>query len=199
MKSPCCLLLVLAVVLGFTPLKAQTPFDAAKAQYSADMVITAKDRPPMTNKIYSDAGKVRTEMNHMGMDMISIIRPDQKKVYSVLPAQKMVMEMPYDPSKSAMAAMNESTKGSMEKIGTETVEGVACTKYKTSSKDGPSAFFWIDDAKHLPVKMVTEDGSVTIVWKNAVAGPQAASLFEPPTDYKKMEMPAGMGGGAPGH
>jgi len=194
MVAGCC-------VLQSKPLAAQAtgaPFDVSQ-QYSAEMVLTPKEGQAMTQKINSDNGKVRSEVHMSGMDMISIIRPDLKKVYTVMVEQKMVMEMPFDPTKYAVPA-NFQKEGNFELIGPDTAEGVACIKYKMTSKDGKVAFFWIDPAKKALVKMMPEDGSMTVVWKNFVAGPQAAALFEPPADYKVMSMPSvpHMPGAVPG-
>jgi len=178
-------------VLSGKPVFAQAvgaPFDVSK-QYSAEMVITPKEGEVMTQKIYFDNDKIRSEINNSGMEMVSIIRPDLKKLYSVMVSQKMVMEMPYDPSKTPVPGASQND-AKFEVVGQETAEGVACTKYKMTGKDGKVAFFWVDTAKKALVKMVPEDGSVTIVWKNFVAGPQDAALFTPPADYKVMNMPS---------
>jgi outer membrane lipoprotein-sorting protein len=198
--------LFLVVVAGCcllhpAPLAAQQaalPFTMDK-QYSADMVITTAAGQTITQKVYSDSGKIRTEMNMHDMQMVMIVRPDLQKVYQVMVAQKMVMEMPYDPNKfkSQMAAAS-GPQGKFELIGPDTVEGVACTKYKvTSDKDNKVFFIWVGVAAKAPVKMMAEDNSITILWKNYKAAPQDAALFEPPADYQKMTMPA-MPGGAGG-
>lgn len=175
---------------------AAPPFAFSK-QYSADMVITTQDGTTMTNKINAADGKIRTEMNTHGMQIISIVRPDQQKAYSVMVAQKMVMEMPYDAEKfKKQAAATAGPEGKFELIGPDTVDGVACTKYKVTSADGKVIFYWIDATKKLPVKMAAEDGTFSMVWKNYQVGPQDASLFEPPADYQKMTMPS-MPSGAP--
>ncbi len=148
----------------------------------------------MTNKIYTDNGKVRTEVNANGMNMVMIMRPDLQKMYSVLVAQKMVMEMPFNPEKhkKELAAASQP-EGKFETVGPETIDGVACTKYKVTASDGKVMFYWIADETKAPVKMASEDGSFSMLWKNYQAGPQAASLFEPPADYTKMAVPGGMG------
>lgn len=178
-----------------------SPF-GANQQFSADMVITTPGGQTITQKIYSDSGKMRTEVTIHDMSVVNIVRPDQQKVYSVMEAQKMVMEMPYDPEKYKQLAMASSgPQGKFEVVGPDTVDGVACTKYKVTSKDGKAFFFWIDTARKAPVKMAAEDNSVTILWKNYKAGPQDAALFEVPAGYKVMIMPSmpGMpGGGMPG-
>jgi hypothetical protein len=33
------------------------------------------------------------------------------------------------------------------------------------------------------------DGSLTVKWKNFVAGPQDAALFDPPAGYQIVDMP----------
>jgi len=177
---------------------AAPPFALAKS-YSADMIITSAEGKGMTNKIYTDSGKIRTEINTGGMQVISIIRPDQQKIYSVMVAQKMVMEMPYDQEKfKKQVAAASGPEGKFELVGPDPVDGVACTKYKVTSTDGKITFYWIDADKKNPVKMAAADGSFTIQWKNYQTGPQDAALFEPPADYQKMTMPSlpGLPGGA---
>jgi len=175
--------------------QSASPFELSK-QYSAEMVITPGPNSPsagktMTTKVYNDNGKVRSEMEGAGpagMSIISIVRPDQQKVYMVMVQQKMIMETPYDPAKIKNPAA-AAEGGKFESMGSETVEGVVCTKYKVTAKDGKVFFFWVDTAKKIPVKMMPEDGSVTIVWKNFVTGPQDPLLFEPPPGYQTMNMP----------
>ena len=74
-------------------------------------------------------------------------------------------------------------------IGPDTAEGVACSKYKSVTEDGKT-YFRADPARHIPVKMTAADGNFTVVWKNYQAGPQDPSLFEVPTGYQTMDLPA---------
>jgi hypothetical protein len=76
-----------------------------------------------------------------------------------------------------------------ETVGPDTIDGVACTKYKMTTKDNKVLFWWVNMATKAPVKVTSDDGSFTILWKNYKAGPQDAALFEPPTDYQVMAMP----------
>ena len=41
----------------------------------------------------------------------------------------------------------------------------------------------------VPAKVASEDGSWSVEYKNASAGPQDDSLFEVPPDYQGMAMP----------
>jgi hypothetical protein len=74
-------------------------------------------------------------------------------------------------------------------------EGAACMKYKvTSNASNKVSFMWVDAATKAPVKMVAEDGSFTMLWKNYKAGPQDPALFEVPAGYKVMSMQSTPGG-----
>jgi hypothetical protein len=111
-------------------------------------------------------------------------------------AQKMVMEMPYDPDKfQGRTAASFGPEGTFELVGPDTIDGVSCTKYKvTSDKTKQVFYFWLDVARKVPVQMAAADGSLTVKWKNFTVGPPDASLFEVPEGYQVMAMP-GMPGG----
>jgi outer membrane lipoprotein-sorting protein len=177
------------------------PFTMDK-QYSADITVTTKDGTTIQGKLYIDGDKIRNESTMNGMNVITIIRKDQQKIYAVMTAQKTVMEMPYDPDKfKGRMDTSFGPDGKFELIGPETIEGVATTKYRvTSDKTKQVTFFWLDLAKKVPVKMASEDGSFTVIYKNYRVAPQDASLFVPPPDYQVMPMPdiPGMSGGGEG-
>lgn len=177
-------------------LRADAPPYTPDKQFSTDQVITTKEGMSISSKMYMNDGKVRTEMTTSGMQVIQIMRPDQSKIYSVMPAQKMTMVMNLDPKMTAQIKAASGDEGKFEVAGAEAVDGTPCNKYKMTTKDGKIFWWWIDAAKKSPVKMAAEDGSFTLVWKNYKAGPQDAALFEPPKDYQTMEMPGGAGAGA---
>lgn len=180
------------VLLGF-PVWAQTgPF---ARQFSGEQVISKSGKGIMTSKIYVDAGKVRVDAVVEGMTISTIMRPDKKLMYSIMPQQKIVMELPFQ-GNDEMLALSMTDDKNLEKIGTEMVGGQECEKYKMTT-DGKAVFLWMNKATHTPVKMTSPDNSFTAEWKNVVAGPQPASLFEPPADYQKMQIPAGAMKGMP--
>ena len=184
-----------------TPSSEVPPFTMDK-HYSADMTVTLKGGTIIGSKSFIDGDKMRSDVKMNGMAMSIIMRKDTKKMYQVLTEQKMVMESDFDPSKS-IGQKSEAAygpEGKFELIGPETVDGIACTKYKvTSDKTKQQVFFfWLDAAKKVPVEMAAIDGSMNVKWSNYTSGPQDPALFEPPTGYTVMPMPAGMGGGMPG-
>ena len=162
--------------------------------YSADEVATDSHGGAHPGHMIASDGKMRLQMTSpQGMDMSVLVRPDQQKVYLVMDAQKMAMALPLNPERYAavMAALG-TTGAAFDKIGPDTVDGVACTKYKVTDKDGKSIFAW-GLADGTPVKIAALDGSYSMTWKNYKAGPQPAALFEIPADYNVMPM-----GGMPG-
>jgi hypothetical protein len=181
---------LLLAFLSAVTLHAQPAFPfAMDKQFSADQFITTKDGTTMTTKIYMDNGRIRNEMRLHGMDLISIVLPDQQKAYSVMPEQKMVMVMPYDRSKfknPGAALLN--TK--FDLVGPETVEGILCNKYQGVTPDKKSYFLWADAVRKIPVKMTAEDGSFTVLWKNYQTGPQDPTLFVVPSGYQTINMPS---------
>jgi len=183
------------------PASAQStaPAYAFPKQYSADQVMTTREGTTMTMKSYRDNDKIRSEMNQNGMQMISIIRLDQQKMYSVMVAQKMVMVMPLNPAKvKQMMPPGSGGDANVETVGPDTVDGVAATKYKITGSDGKVIFLWVNAASQVPLKLASDDGSFTMVWKSFQIGPQDAALFEPPSDYQVMNMPAAPSAPPPG-
>jgi hypothetical protein len=188
-----------ALLLG-QPLRAQAPAAAPYTpdkQFSTDQIIALKDGTTMLSHMYADNGKMRVEMNTHGMDIVSIVRPDEKKVYSVMTAQKMVMVMTLDPDKAKQyAAMASGDDSKFELMGSDVIDGTPCLKYKmTAVKENKIFFWWVSVAGKAPVKIAAEDGSSTLMWRNYKPGPQDPALFEPPAGYTTMAMPGGAPGG----
>ena len=201
-------LLLLAVVagaclFGAALVSAQTPTPAPQTppwtppkQFSAEQIITAGGGVHDA-KTYRDGGKVRMEMDAAGMQVVSIIRADQGKMYSVMPAQKMVMVMPLNPATQQKMTEASGDDSKFELVGPDTLDGVPCVKYKSTASNGTVLFWWINPTDKTPVKMASADGSISAIYKNYKIGPQDAALFEPPADYKTMEMPSMPAPGGP--
>jgi hypothetical protein len=197
--------LAFAIVAGCcwlrpAPLPADdaTPTFAMEKHYSADLEITTKQGMAIASKTYIDGDKMRSDLHMNGMDMSIIVRKDTKKVYQVMEAQKMVMESEFDPNKVVgNTVASFGPEGTFDLIGPDTLEGIACTKYKvTSDKTKQAYFFWLDTARKVPVEMASADGSLVVKWKNFTAGPQDPALFEPPSGYQVIEAPAMPGSAA---
>jgi len=194
------LLLPLILAVAFlTPcwLQAEAVPLKSPSDFSVEMVTHAGGQDIAT-KMYKDKDKTRMETSMPGMDSISIVRQDLKKMYTLMPGQKMYMEMELNPAMVAADVTAPKGEVKWEKLGSETVNGTACDKYKlTSTLEGKTTeMFYFLDSKGYPVRteMTMAGQTMSVDYKNWKEGSQEASLFEIPAGYNKMQMPA-MGGG----
>lgn len=143
-----------------------------------------------TQSVHHSHGKERSEMQMEGMGMISIIRPDKKLAWQLMPMQKMYMEMDFaSANKMSGKAPDDVT---IEKIGSDTLDGMNTTKYKILMKDkSAGGFIWLSP-ENIPVKMdfLSKEGKdknrITMTLKNLKVEPQEAALFELPEGYQPM-------------
>ena len=165
------------------------------APFSADAQVETEENT-LTSHVNYKPGMVRDETDMGGMQMITIQRYDQGKVW-VLMGQGMYMESKVGESKQApeYKLIERSVQGK------ETVNGMATTKYKTIY-EGPDGrfggFTWFTD-DNIAVKgfMVSESKGEKqrIKWtmSNVQRGDQPDSLFELPAGARKMGGMPGMG------
>jgi hypothetical protein len=181
------------------PLRAQAPPPwAPDKQFSTDEVVALQGGRMLAGKAYMDNGKIRTEISMQGMDMVAIIRPDENKMYSVLPAQKMVMERALTPQQiKQISVLAPGADTKIDLVGPDAINGTPCLKYKMAS-DNKVFYWWINATTKAPVKIASEDGSFNTTFTNYKVGPQDAALFEPPAGYQVIQAPTGPAGGAPG-
>lgn len=143
-----------------------------------------------TQTVHHSHGKERSEMQMEGMSMISIIRPDKKLAWQLMPMQKMYMEMDFaSANKMSGKAPDDVT---IEKIGSDMLDGMSTIKYKILMKDkSAGGFIWLSP-ENIPVKMdfLSKEGKdknrITMTLKNLKVEPQEAALFELPAGYQPM-------------
>jgi hypothetical protein len=172
------------------------------APFSADAQIETEENT-LNSKVFYESGRVRDEANMGGMQMTTIQRFDEGKVW-VLMGQGMYMETAV--GESDQAPDYELLERSVE--GTEVINGMNTTKYKTvyEGKDGRfGGFTWFTD-DNIAVKgfMVSETKGekqrIKWIMSNVQVGDQPDSLFDLPAGARKMNMGGmmGMGSAMPG-
>lgn len=158
-------------------------------QYAALQEMQLRDGKVIISHFYIDNQKVRVDSNIQGMQMTSIMRMDQKMMYMIMPAQKMVTQTPLTPKDETAAGPFNPSNLKYEQVGEGDIQGIDCQKYKITYASNQAYFFWINKQTHMPVLMEAENGAIKVYWKNVVPGPQPDSLFEVPADYKMVKMP----------
>jgi hypothetical protein len=211
MKSLSCIWALSLISTVFSGI-ARGQFADEPKQYSYQMVTNSKDGHSTTMMMYVDGDKRRVDTEMGAKHAILIYRGDQGKSYVLLPEQKSYLESPLNPQllqrfKNPLEFAKQRG-GVFEKVGTEELNGEPCDKYswsyaRPSVKDPnkpstnpkvpllpndrsttPSGTTWISQKTHLPVKSQTE--RFTMETKDAKLGPPDATLFEVPSDFKKI-------------
>ena len=177
---------------------------AQAAEFSADMVYTAGGGQTMQGKIYVKGNRTRSEMQSGPDKTVNIMDNDAKKVWVLIPDQKMYMEMQPTPEMAAVSQKKEDLDqaADMKLLGTEKVEGYECDKILYTFKDKGMGVMtqWLAKDLNYPVKILHEgpQGKTTMEYKNIKKGGVPDSTFSVPSDYQKMSMPGMMGGAPPG-
>ena len=143
----------------------------------------------MDGMVYYAPGKERREFVQDGDKTVMILRRDQKKMWMLIPEEKMYMETPM-----AKARMDDLSayKITRTRVGPETVNGVKTTKYKVimigSNGHKMGGFFWLtkdDIVVRMDAISVDKQGKerIKIDLKNLKVGAQDPALFEVPAGY----------------
>ncbi|WP_116812620.1 DUF4412 domain-containing protein [Steroidobacter cummioxidans] len=178
-----------------------SPVDAATlpvptVEYSADRVIET-GKGTFEGKVYAAKDKERTETSMQGMRSVMIVRRDQQLGWMLMPAQRMYQKL--DLAQAQQQSGSQPNDVEITEVGSDTVEGIAATKYKMIMKDGSAGgFLWITpEGITVKMDMLSKDGRdknrTTVTLKNLVIAPQDTALFEPPADYKVMPSFGGFG------
>jgi hypothetical protein len=198
--------LVQASVLLTAAVFAPAPAGAEESQvsYSADYVMETAEGA-VRGKMFVSPGKERREdASADGVSMVTIRRDDLRKMWMLMPAERMYMEMKTgEPDPSGKAATDPGDYDvEMTVVGPERLAGLDTTKQKVvmTGKDGTKmGGFWWTTSEGIPVKMdmlAKEAGSKMRLKRelsNIEIGPQAADLFEIPEGYNSMAAAMGMG------
>lgn len=167
----------------------------APVDYSADEIMETAEMS-VEGPAYYSGGKERREMLIEGMRQIMITRPDKKVMWTLMPEQRMYMEIKLG---DAGAGQGDLSGYEVEQttVGPEEVNGVMTTKSKivmTGRKGDKMGGFWWTSNEGIVVKMdviAIDKGSKARIkkeLKNINVGSQDAALFEIPAGYEKMSM-----------
>jgi hypothetical protein len=184
---------VLLLVWGSMPALAQ--------QFSADLV---RQKPPgtATTKVSVSGDKVRlevaaqTKQSYVIMDLArrtSLMALPDSKTYIVSSPGRTSASIPFfpiDDPENACPAWERSVAnpGPCKKLGDDTINGRSAVKYTGTVGDGDTVTTWVDSKLHFVTKWEGQRSAAEL--QNIQEGPQAASLFEVPSDYEKFDAAA---------
>jgi hypothetical protein len=162
--------------------------------FSADKVVT-KGGKTTTTKVYATPTALRAEGEQNGRKYIAIDRFDRKVIWSIMPDQKMYveMEMPAGADMAGVAkGMMKDAQMKHEALGSEQVSGLQCEKSRTTVTwqgiTGTSVEWSARELGGFVVKKQDDTLKEITEYRNIQLGPQDPSLFELPAGYKKMRL-----------
>ena len=197
---------MIMLIIGMLAVPLWRPAISAAAEFSADLVRSAQGET-ITSKVYVK-GKMRREelMEDGNLAAINIARLDKGVSWTLMPDQKMYMEIPLEGMKvGAMEDIEEmEARAKMKIVGKETVNGYACEKRQYEDKEEGLVTVWYSPKLNYPVKIHVVpfggDEEMIMDYRNIKVDKIPDSKFEIPSGYAKFAMPgmpAGMPGGMP--
>lgn len=178
--------LALALLAGWPAAADSWPTPAAA--YQATRVMDAGGMQ-MSGRLFHDRGKERWEVEMQGMTQVMILRPDLDKMFMLMPAMNMAMEMPFA-SGANIPSPERYAGNEPEVVGQEVIAGEETTKYKFEGDDGTgpyTVFYWLtDDGITLRTEGSSAQGSFAMYLDGLDRGDQPADLFELPAGVQVM-------------
>jgi hypothetical protein len=178
-------------------------FPTFAQQFSAEMVRTKPAGAP-ASKVSVREDKMRFEMTGAQPQQGSLVVMDLthetgfmalpgNKTYTMLPPGRLSTSMPFfraTDSEKACPAWEKlvGKPGSCSKVGDETLNGRETVKYRGVARNGDTGYVWVDRKLNFVTKWEGDRGAVE--FQNIEESPQAASMFEVPTGYEKMDSQA---------
>ncbi len=151
-------------------------------------VKSGPDDAPQHIHMMFTAGGDRVRVEPPGMPGYSVIDRTAQRMMMVFPDRHAYMELPFDPEKRRSFAFNDSMK--FTRKGTDTVAGVPCTIWTVQTEKTTGIACVSEDGVILRGQGAGENAGSSMEAVKVEYGPQPDSLFQPPADYKKVEMPA---------
>jgi hypothetical protein len=169
------------------------------AEFSAEVIHTGAGST-FKSKAYVKGENQRQEIAQQGRKTVMIIRMDKRTVWSLMPDEKMYMEMPMTANNGALPGTGKDieTKAEKKDLGRETVNGFDCKKvqYIFRDKSKGTVTQWFSEKLGYPIKTESEGtgGHMIIEYQDIKEEKLPDSLFEVPAGYQKMSMPMMPGG-----
>ncbi len=172
------LLLVLAVPVGV----------ARGAEFSALMMVK-DDVKTMPGKIYVSDGKMRQEFVDERGQTITIVRPDQKVIWVILPRQQSYMEMPLTKKLPGQFIQIPPQAVGKRLVGPERLNGYDAEKYEVSVPVGrglEKQTYWVAAKLGLPIKMECRERQFSLEYKSIKEEKVPERLFNLPPGLQKV-------------
>ena len=167
------------------------PAMAWGAEFSASMLV--KDGPKtFPGKIYVSDGKMRQEFIDERGQTVTIVRPDKKVVWVVIPPSHTYLEMPL--TKNLPGQFLQMPPRAMNKhlVGHDLIAGYETDKYQVTvpgERRSEIQTYWMAKKLGLPIKMECRERQFSLEYTSIKEEKLPERLFEPPPGYRKTTTP----------
>lgn len=165
------------------------PFGAPTVSFSAELHYD-NGKSTVEGRVVAIPKRERWEFRTGGVTVISILYADLGRGYTVLPAQRMYLEV------DQAATYVNDTKWTVQREGEDTIDGLLCGRYAVEGVRGNGdryqATMWLAEAYNLVIRAQGNSviggtaRPVHLQLSNIQTGPQDPALFEPPPDYRRF-------------
>jgi outer membrane lipoprotein-sorting protein len=178
------LLTVLALVLW--------PAASAAGEFSAQ-TLTRERSAKVLGRIFVKDGKMRQEFSDAEGRTITIMRPDKKVIWVILPWSRIYMELPLKASWPGQFLQIPPNARAKRLVGNERLSGYDTQKYEVSvpARGGlEKQTFWVAAKLGMPIKVVVSSRQFSMEYQNIRERKLPDRLFELPPGCKKSSKPA---------
>jgi hypothetical protein len=176
---------------GLLLLALMVPGIAWGAEFSALMMV--KDGSKIfPGKIYVQNGKMRQEFVDEQGQTITIVRPDKKVVWVVVPDRRSYLEMPLKTKLPGQFIQIPPQALQKRLVGKDWVNGYETEKYEITMPGGRESeqqTFWVAPKLGLPIKMECRQRQFSLEYRSIKEEKVPERLFDLPLGYRKATTP----------
>ena len=158
------------------------------AEFSAQMMVK-DDAKTMPGKIQVSDGKMRQEFADERGQTITIVRPDLKVVWVILPRQRSYMEIPLTKKLPGQFIQIPPQALGKRLVGQERVNGYDTEKYEVSVPVGrglEKQTYWVATKLGLPIKMECRERQFSLEYRSIKEEKVPDRLFNLPPGVQKL-------------
>jgi hypothetical protein len=182
-------------VVGLLLLVLAVPPAAWGAEFSARMMV--KDGAKvMPGRIYVQGGRMRQEFLDERGQTITIVRPDKKVVWVIIPRERIYMEMPLKASLPGQFIQIPPRAVAKRPVGQERLNDYDTDKVQVSVPGATGVeiqTFWVAKKLGLPIKMECRTRHFSLEYQSIKEEKVPDRLFNPPPGFQKVTSPSAFG------
>jgi outer membrane lipoprotein-sorting protein len=171
------------------------PLSGLAAEFTAQMVLKDGDKT-MPGKIYVKGDKMRQEFSDARGQSVTIVRKDKKKIWVVMPQDKIYVEMPFKRELPGQFLELPADCLNKRPVCTENVNGYPTQRIQVTVAGGSMGSmiqsFWMCEKLGMPLKMECREKRFSVEYKDIKEVQVEDKLFEPPPGFQKITTPLGL-------